>query len=172
MIIPEYIIRDIVKQIPAVVLNSNKTQKPQFGWGDKLELNRYLQLKKNDSYPLIWLLPTVENHHSDGEFCNKRLEIIIATLESNENLFNPDRYNKSFRLVLNPMADQVIKGLINSSVTKIIGATWDVFKHPNYSDNQYQDENSHGTIALWDALKITFNEVEFNDNCINENIWQ
>ena len=169
MIIPEYILRDIVKQIPAVVINSQITQKPQFGWGDKLELNRYLEKKKNDSYPLIWLLPTVENHHSDGDYCNKRLEIIIATLEEDENLYNPERYNQSFKIVLNPVTEQVIKGLTDSRVTKIIEAKWDVFKHPNYSDD---DGKSNGTIALWDALKITFNEVEFNNNCLNTNIWQ
>ena len=172
MIIPEHILRDIVKQIPAVVINSKITQKPQFGWGDKLELNRYLENKKNDSYPLIWLLPTGENHHSDGDYCNKRLEIIIATLEEDENLYNPERYNQSFKIVLNPVTEQVIKGLTDSGVTKIIGAKWDVFKHPNYSDNKYKSDNSHGTIALWDVLKITFNEVEFNNNCLNTNIWQ
>ena len=169
MIIPEHILRDIVKQIPAVVINSKITQKPQFGWGDKLELNRYLENKKNDSYPLIWLLPTGENHHSDGDYCNKRLEIIIATLEEDENLYNPERYNQSFKIVLNPVTEQVIKGLTDSRVTKIIEAKWDVFKHPNYSDD---DGKSNGTIALWDALKITFNEVEFNNNCLNTNIWQ
>jgi len=169
MIIPEYIIRDIVKQIPDVVINLERTQKPQFGWGDKLELNRYLKLKKNNSYPLIWLLPSIEHHSKDGDRCNKRLEIIIATLEEDENLYNPERYDKSFRIVLNPVAEQVIKGLTDSRVTKIIGAKWDVFKHPNYSDD---DGKSNGTIALWDALKLTFNEVEFNNNCLNTNIWQ
>ena len=169
MIIPEYILRDIVKQIPDVVINLERTQKPQFGWGDKLELNRYLKLKKNDSYPLIWLLPSIEHHSEDGDRCNKRLEIIIATLEEDENLYNPERYDKSFRIVLNPVAEQVIKGLTDSRVTKIIGAKWDVFKHPNYSDD---GGKSNGTIALWDALKLTFNEVEFNNNCLNTNIWQ
>ena len=151
MIIPEHILRDIVKQIPAVVINSGRTQKPQFGWGDKLELNRYLKLKKNDSYPLIWLLPSVEHHSEDGDRCKKRLEIIVATLEEDENLFNPERYNQSFEIVLNPVTEQVIKGLTDSRVTKIIEAKWDVFKHPNYSDD---DGKSNGTIALWDALKL------------------
>ena len=172
MIVPEHILTDIVAQMPAVVLNSNITQSPQFSWGDKLELNRYLELKKNDSYPLIWLLPSVDSHYNDGEYCSKRLELIIATLESDQNLFNPERYKKSFEIVLNPVADLVLKGLTDSRVTKVIGEKWEIFKQPNYSDNKYQDDNSHGTIELWDALKITFNEVEFNNNCINKNIWQ
>ena len=169
MIIPEYILRDIVKQMPDVVINPQVTQEPQFGWGDKLELNRYLEKKKNGSYPLVWLLPSIEHHSEDGDRCIKRLEIIIATLEDNQDLYNPERYDKSYRIVLNPVAEQVIKGLTDSRVTKIIGAKWEVFKHPNYSDD---DGKSNGTIALWDALKLTFNEVEFNNNCLNTNIWQ
>ena len=171
MIVPEHILRDIINQMPEQRLNSNVSQKPQFSWGDKLELNRYLELKKNGSYPLIWLLPSVDSHYNYGSRCNKRVELIIATLEKDQNLFNPERYKKAFELVLNPVADLVLKGLTDSRVTKVIGEKWEIFKHPNYSDNNYKDENSNGTIALWDALKLTFNEVEFNDNCINTTIW-
>jgi len=170
MIIPEYIIRDITAQIPHISLRSDVQRKPQFSWGDKLELNRYLELKKEDSYPLIWLLPDEDHHYFNGDYCKRRLEIIVATLEADKNLYNPERYNKSFRIVLNPLADQIVKGLTDSGVTTIIEEKWDIFKYPNYTDSEGKNEN--GTIELWDALKITFNEVEFSNNCINTKIWQ
>lgn len=167
MIIPEYILRDIFKQIPAIEMgNANNT--PFFHWGDKQELVKYIKTSESKNYPLIWLLPTVDYHYEYGTRCSKRLELVIATLETNESLFNTSRYDKSFRIVLNPLANQVVKGLTDSKITKIIDAKWEIFKHPKYSDD---GGKTNATIDKWDALKITFDKVIFDDGCLYESIY-
>lgn len=160
MIVPEHNLRDdVVSNIPAIRINENFTSKPSFGWGDKKELNRYLQLKKNEAYPLIWLLPTENNHKLRGKALEKNCEFIIATLENKQDLFNDQRFNKSFDIVLRPLFDFLIKHLSISGSTEIISKDWKTFDHPNYSD-----ADKHGTIELWDAIKLTIN-IKFTIKC-------
>jgi len=156
MIISEHRLRDIVATMPTIRLNDDVSNKPFFHWGDKVELNNYLKTKESP-YPLIWLLPTVDNYIDRGQSLNKTCEIIIATQESREDLFNDQRYINSFDVILNPTTDYLIQGLKKSTISSVFG-DWEIFKFPNYSE---ADKNF--TIELWDAVKLTI-EVEFNDN--------
>jgi len=163
MIISEHRLREIVATIPLIRLNDNVSNKPFFHWGDKVELNKYLKTKKSP-YPLIWLLPTADNYINRGQRLNKTCEIIIATQESREDLFNDQRYILSFDTILNPTTDYLIQGLKKASISSVLG-DWEVFKFPNYSE---ADKNF--TIELWDAVKLTI-EVEFNDGCLGTIIY-
>ena len=163
MIITEHRIRDIIGTIPTIRLNVSESSKPFFHWGDKKELNRYL-LKKPEAYPLIWLLPTEENHIDRGRSVNKVCEFIIATRESRKDLYNDQRYLKSFDTILNPTTNKLIQGLTKSSISTRID-DFTIFKFPNYSET---DQNF--TIELWDAIKLTIN-MNFNDNCLKNIIY-
>lgn len=158
MIVVEHRIRDIVGTMPIVRLNDSVSNKPTFAWGNKFELGRYLKLKK-DSYPLIWLLPSLDNYSNRGQKVNKICEFIIATREVNDELFNDERFLRSFDVILNPTTDKLIQGLTKSGISSLSGGfEWGIFKHPNY-----QEADKHFTVDLWDAVKLTI-EVNFNDN--------
>ena len=106
MIITEYSIKSIVETIPAVVLNPTVTLTPRFHWGDEKELNRYIQMKKEDSYPLIWLLPSPDIYIGGRlQFVSKECSFVIATRETRTDLFNDQRYTKTFEHVLNPLVN-------------------------------------------------------------------
>ena len=102
MIVTEHSLRDIFNQIPSMQLNPQVSRKPRFHWGDKLELARYLTAKKDDSYPLIYLMPSEVTHSDHGNEAKRNCTFIIATLEEDLNLFNNERYKKSYDLLLNP----------------------------------------------------------------------
>ena len=86
MIVSEHTIRDIIATIPAIQINSNNLLKPKFHWGDEDELNRYVQLMKEGSYPLIWLLPSPDNYEGAlGQDLTKECSFIIATREIGDN---------------------------------------------------------------------------------------
>lgn len=171
MITTEHRIRDIVAQIPGIDLNAQYLAvKPKFGWGDKFELNRYLELKKNDSYPLIWLLPSEEKYTENGYLCERRCTIIIAMLERNTDLFNDQRYLKSFELILNPLTDYMVEGLRGSNISWLEPDEWEIYKRPNYSESNYNKETVNNTIDLWDAVELNCN-VQFNDEPLNTIIW-
>lgn len=164
MIITEHRIRDIVAQIQGIDLNANNLAvRPKFGWGDKYELNRYLEVKKTDSYPLIWLLPSEEKHLEHGYLCERQCTLIIATLETTKDLFNDQRYLKSFELILNPLTNYLLEGLRNSNISWFDDGEWKVFKRPNYSEDD-------GTIDLWDAVEFNCT-VQFNNEPLNTIIW-
>lgn len=155
MIVTEHLIRDAINTIDAIALNSNVSKKPSFGWGNKLELNRYLELKKDNAYPLIWLIQNKEKHIEKGNRVKKNCEFIIATRETRKDMYNDERYLKSFDLVLNPLTSNLIKVLKRSQE---ISKEWEISKLPNYSDSK----SKNGTIDLWDAIKLDI-EVTFKD---------
>lgn len=160
MIVVEHSIKAIVDTIPLIALNQNVSVKPKFHWGDEKELNRYIQLKKEDSYPLIWLLPSSDNYEGvNGSEVVKECNFIIATRETRKELFNNQRYIKSFDLVLQPLTEYLIHGLTVSSITDRIGNEWEIQKFPNYSAQS--EEN--GTIDLWDVISLNIN-VRFKSN--------
>lgn len=161
MIVVEYSIRDIIKGIPAIQINSSVLASAKFHWGDEKELNRYIELKKVDSYPLIWLLPSTDKYDDEGskESVIKDCSFVIATRETRVELFNDQRYLKTFELVLNPLTDYLIQGLTRSNITARIGNEFEIFKHPNYS----AETKENGTIDLWDAIKLDI-QVRFKNN--------
>lgn len=158
MIVTEHIIRAIVDTIPAMQLNADTLEKAKFHWGDEKELNRYIELKKDDSYPLIWLLPSADNYEGNtGQTVVKDCTFIIATRETRKELFNDQRYITTFDVVLNPLTDYLIHGLTASTITDRIGSFWEINKFPNYS----AESAKNGTIDLWDAVKLDI-AVRFN----------
>ena len=165
MIVAEHTVRDIIETIPAIQINANKLSKPKFHWGDEDELNRYVQVMKEDSYPLIWLLPSPDKYEGAlGQYLTKECSFIIATRETRQAMFNNERYKTSFDLVLQPLTENLIHGLTASNATSRIGDNWDILKLPNYS----AESEKNGTIDLWDAISLTIN-IRFNSNlkCLN-----
>jgi len=163
MIVSEHNIRDIINTIPAVCLNDSITQKAKFHWGDDKELNRYIELNKEDSYPLIWLLPSPNHYKHRGKQLYKKCEFVIATREKVKDLFNDERYLKSFDVVLNPLTEKLIHGLKSSSISELNGEDWNIMNFPNYSN---MDKNA--TIDLWDAVKLVI-DVKFTEGgCLRD----
>lgn len=170
MIIVERKIEDIVGQIPYISMRTDLSRKASFHWGDKKELNRYLELTKDNNYPLIWLLPGADKYNQNGT-ATRDCVFIIATRETNVDLFNPARYDKSYHLVLNPLTEYLVEGLRTSSISQIVKDEWEVQRFPNYSESEHRDENDNVTIDLWDAIKLSCS-VQFNNNCLNIIKWQ
>jgi hypothetical protein len=173
MIVPEYIMRDIILQMPKLtVFNDGNERSIKFGWGDKLELNRYLVAEKEDLYPLIWLLiPAKDVHSENGALCNRLCSFIIANTEERSELYNPQRYEYNFKMVLLPVTEYIIQGIKGSSDTRIADDEYEVTKHPNYSEDGSNGSES-ASIALWDAVRLDI-DVEFiKTNCKNIIKWQ
>tara|TARA_R110002167_G_scaffold313655_1_gene519315 strand:- start:12667 stop:13185 length:519 start_codon:yes stop_codon:yes gene_type:complete len=163
MIVTEDSLASIIDGFPSIQINSSTNLKPQFGWGDDKELNRYIALRKSKSYPLIWLLPSEDLYEgSTGQSVVKECTFIIATRETRTMLLNEARYKASFAIVLNPLTDNLIKGLSSSNITSRSNSEYKIIKLPNYSD----DEIKNGTIDLWDAISLKI-DIRFTNNLKN-----
>lgn len=167
MIVIEHKLREIFGTIPEVLLHgSNVTVKPFFSWGDKLALDKYIKGYQSNCYPLIWMLPSKETEDRRANTITTRCVFILATLETNVELYNAERYVNSYDNTLNPLNEYVKQSLDLSATTRIVNPKEiEQFKRPNYSD-----EEDNGTIDLWDAIRLEI-EVEFNDNCFKQIRW-
>lgn len=173
MINADKLIRGIVEQIP-MISYKNLNNKPQYGSGNRKELNKYLELKKEDSYPLIWFMneSSDENHLDHGDRVQVDCFFVIATRETDKTLFNNDRYNLSFENILHPTTSYLLEGLTIANNSFIINDEWSVRRYGDYSETELLKEgDANYTIDQWDAVKLTC-RVEFNDNCIKPIIWQ
>ena len=166
MIVVEHFIKAIVETIPEIQLNPKLKALPKFHWGDEHELNRYIALKKAESYPLIWLLPDSDKYEGwNGKKATRDCSFIIATRETRKELFNDQRYIKTFDLVLNPLTRYLIHGLQTSSITDRMNDGWTITKYPNYS----ADSDKDGTIDIWDAVKLEMNVRFFGEvKCLKQ----
>lgn len=167
MIIVEERVRELVAQMPEIRLNNEITRSPSFHWGDGVELNKYLEITdEKHLYPLIWLLLGSDSHVERGNLCTRNCEFIIATRETQKDMLNDARFERAFKVVLNPVLDYLLQGLDNSSISRIEGESWSVERRPNFTEN-----GDNFTIDKWDAIKLTV-EVEFNNHCLNKITWQ
>ena len=168
MIVVEERLTELFAQLPEIQINPTNLNKPFFSWGKKEELNRYVEkTEENVLYPLIWQLPTEESYNRLSELTETKLILIVATRETRGELYNPQRWEGSFKQVLNPLAEYIIQALENGSTTRIIDIDdISIFKEPNYSDN-----SENGVIDKWDAIRLECN-VEFNDNCLKTIKWK
>ena len=162
MIVTEHSIRAIVDTIPTIQMNANLSRTPSFHWGDKDELMRYLKVKGDSAYPLIWLLPSSDDYTGNGQQVDKDCVFVIATRETRKDMYNDERYINAFATILNPLTDRLIHGLKVSTISNVDDLDWGLFKFPNYAE---ADENY--TIDLWDAIQLTIS-VRFNNtsNCL------
>ena len=176
-IVVEHKCRDIFGQIPEITLNKTYSGKPYFGWGNKKELVKHILLlseSNDDVYPLIWLLPSKDNYTDNGLINTKDCVIIIAVRNTNEDQLNSIRWQKSFDLVLDPMSNFVIEGLMTSTVSRITDGEWTIERFTDYSDEEEKggdNEKENATIDLWDAIRFEAS-VEFTNECLKTITWQ
>ena len=167
MIVFEDGIESIVEQIPSI-----DGFKPNFHWGDKDELNRYVTLKKQP-YPLIWLLIDREEHDLKNQEITRKTKFIIATRENKVDRLNDVRLNESFEKVLIPLVNYLIEGVTKSTKTDFPDRKLGIVKHPNYSgyDTGTRTDQKNYTVDIWDAISIDCN-IRMNNNCQNTIKWQ
>ena len=169
IVVPEYLLEDIVDQMPQISY-PNGNRSINFGYGDKKELNKYLQVKKEGSYPLIWLLmPQSELLTNEFSKSERDCNFIIATLEDRKDLYNSQRFRGSFDQFLLPVVNLLIEGISSAETTRFINQTQaTINKFPNYSDESNSD--SGGVIALWDAIRLDC-RIEFQNACLKQIKW-
>ena len=171
IIVPEHKLRDIVSKMPQVDYGgTNGLRTIQFGWGDKKQLNKYLALKKDDSYPLIWLLnPRPKTCKANQSLVERDCNLVIATLESRKDMNSMERFDASFDIILNPITDLIFQGIGSATTTRFLNDDEQVVNDfPDYSDDA--NSNSSGVIALWDAIRIDC-KIEFNNSCLKNIKW-
>lgn len=126
-----------------------------FNYGDDKELLAFLKLHK-EPYPLIWLIYPYTEKHIASKVKLESISLIIAVKTSSE-MLNKQRMLETYSKILLPLVQNIrlvfrLANIMNIKGNK--GEEYLLTKFPNYSHEE--TDNSGITIALWDAIKITF----------------
>lgn len=150
MIVFEEVLEQIFEQLPNITDVNGNEFKPRFNWGTQDVLNKFIALPENISkYPLIWLVSSgVENHSVANNRANKNVRLILAKNSDTPNEFNDFIFKTDYKLILNPLLENVIKALERNGKTKILDYDYSVEKLTNYSEGN----NEAKTVAIWNVI--------------------
>lgn len=159
MIVFEERLAELLNTLPNVEVN-NTSYPVYFNWGTNDVLNKFLSVAKNSVYPLIWLVNGEDSYDVTRKEVSRNARLIIAIQKASVDLFNPDWYQTDYKLVLNPLAENVVKALDRSSISRIANE-YQIQRYPNYTQNNADN----ATVDVWNALTIDI-EIVFNNNCL------
>jgi hypothetical protein len=160
MIVPESIVTQIISTIEPLEFNG-KTLIPTFHYGNKDELTRFLETFKDDVYPLIWMLPSVENH--DIAQVSQTVDFIIAVnfQKKDRNVLNNKRIDQNFKGLLIPLAEKFMFRIARNKNASYDNKDFTLMKYPNYAET---NDDKPDSIHYWDALTLSL-KMSFYNNC-------
>ena len=169
MIVFEEKLGEILDLLPSIVDANGASFKPFFNWGTQDILNKYLTLPKTQEiYPLIWLVTGTDEAKTNNTSIVRDTRLILAMHSDKQDMFNPDIYNTDFKVILNPLLENVLKALEKSGISEIQGLGYKVERMPNYSVST-QGEKSK-TVDVWNAILFDC-KIRLKDGVINTMIF-
>lgn len=161
---------ELMATLPEVTDLNNVKFKPLFDFGTEDQLNAVIKNNADSGsveYPLIWV---ETGFTTKGKLprLNVKLSFIIATRNKSDQT-NKQRLETSFKPILYPCLESIIKGLKLSGFTKLINRDKEtVSNHFNYGVAEKQKTGTvNPAIDVWDAVKFGC-EFEMSDCPLRE----
>lgn len=162
MIVFEERLGELFDLLPVVTDANDNEFKPTFMWGTQDVLNKYLTLPMEQSkYPLIWLVNGEDNYDSMKPNIRRETRLVIAMRSDKVDEFNPFIYETDYKMILNPVLDNVLTALQNSTISFFYDREFTVQRLPNYSVNN----NGNGMIDIWNAIVLDCS-IDINNQCL------
>lgn len=156
---------ELIGTMAPVQVNGNLTTSVKFYWGDEEDLQLFIKKTGNENYfPLIWLV-TGRDEYPRSNRVRRKAEFVILTRETDRELLNTERIERSFNYVLNPITNSLVELLSKSTISNIVDNKYYTQKFTNYSSSE-RGKDKNLVNDIWDAIKLTC-EVEFNDRTLN-----
>jgi hypothetical protein len=159
MIIFEDQLARIIEVLPPLT-SGGLTQKINFGWGTKEVLTQYLTQKGKLSFPLIWLEEgaDVNDLREPSVKRNARINIIYESQAPAE--FNPYQHEYDFKLILQPILDNLLLALQQSGISRYTDANFTTQRVKKFS---MREEINKNLVFICNAIvldaEITFSGV-------------
>jgi hypothetical protein len=120
---------------------------------------------------LIWLSTGVDENDLREPSVTRKARIIIATRSLNESELNPFQYENDFKVLLQPIVNNLLTGLSLSGISRYDDSNFNSERVPNYSVS-YKEESQTKQIDVWNAIVLDLGITFFNtSNCVRENIF-
>jgi hypothetical protein len=169
MIVFEEKIGEILDLLPSITDANGGSFKPFFNWGTQDVLNKYLALPKTQEvYPLIWLVTGVDEGKTNNTSIIRDTRLILAMHSDKQDYFNPEIYKTDFKVVLNPLLENVIKALEKSGISEIQDLKYKIERMPNYSVSTQGEKTK--TVDVWNAILFDC-KIRIKEGAINQMIF-
>jgi len=167
MIVFEEKLGDILDLLPVVKDANDNEFKPFYNWGTQDVLNKYLTIEKNQlNYPLIWLVNGKDEYDEFRQKAKRNnARLVIAMHSDKVDEFNPFIYQTDYKMILNPLLDNIIKALERSNISNIYEGSYSIERLPNYSVTSRGDKNK--TVDIWNAIVFDCS-IEINSKCLKQ----
>jgi hypothetical protein len=169
MIVFEERLGEIMDFLPSITDANGNDFKPFFNWGTQDVLNKYLALPKTQEvYPLIWLVTGIDEGKTNNTSIIRDTRLILAMHSDKQDYFNPEIYKTDFKVVLNPLLNNVVKALEKSGISEIQDLKYKVERMPNYSVSTQGEKTK--TVDVWNAIVFDC-KIRLKDGTINQMIF-
>lgn len=159
MIVFEEQLGRLVEVLPSITDANDNVFPINYNWGTEEILNQYLKLNGKLSFPLIWLETGEDTNDLREQSVKRQANIIILNESQAPQEFNPYQYQYDFSLVLQPIADNLIKALEQSGISRFDDRNIKTKRVTKYS----MRENDKSLIFICNAIvinaEITFSNV-------------
>jgi hypothetical protein len=168
MIIFEDELLRLVEILPNVTVGSQSTN-VKFNWGTEEVLTKYLTMNGIDSFPLIWLVEGVDTNNDREPSVTRNAKIIILHMSQAPNEFNQYQHDFDFKLILQPILDNLIKSLDRSGISRYDNTNFRTQRVKNFAMKEVDKSLVYICNAIVFEAEITFSGISSCLNTINFN---
>ena len=164
MIVFEDQLARIVEVLPTPTIN--EIEKPIFfNWGTETVLANYLTLSQGENFPLIWLAEGQDTNDLREPSVSRNARIVILYQSQCPNEFNPYQHEYDYKVILQPIADNLMTALTQSGISRYDDTSVRVQRVKNYSMNEVSESLVFVCNAIVIDLDLTFSGVS---SCIQQ----
>jgi hypothetical protein len=156
MIIFEDELQRLVELLPNITVGANTTN-VKYGWGTENVLATYLTMNGKVSFPLIWLVEGQDTNDNREPSVTRNAKIVILHESQAPNEFNPYQHEYDFKLILQPILDNLLIALEQSGISRIDNTDFRTQRVKNYSMRSVDESLVYICNAIVLESSITFN---------------
>lgn len=167
MIVFEDQLARIVEILPKVIVGSQEAT-IKYNWGTETILANYLVEKGKLSFPLIWLAEGQDTNNLREPSVSRNARIVILHESQLPSEFNPYQHEYDYKLILQPICDNLLTALTNSGISRYDNTTFKTQRIKNYSMRNEIESLVFVCNAIVLDIDLTFSGIS---SCINTNIF-
>lgn len=170
MILVEERLKELFPTLPNITDIDGVEHKPKFDFGTEEDLIVFINDNRDaeiNTYPLIWVQTPFPTEGKEPRL-NCKLKLILA-VNSNSTLTNTERLEISFKPILVPLFENVIKAFNRCGFITLRNR--DKEKRTNFFNYGVKEQGEKNTVIqttdIWDAIKFEC-EIEMSDCPLRE----
>lgn len=170
MILVESRLKELFPTLPNITDIDSVEHKPKFDFGTEEDLIVFINDNRDgniNTYPLIWVQTPFQTESKEPRL-NCKLKLILA-VNSNSTLTNAERLEISFKPILVPLFENVIKSFNRCGFITLRNR--DKEKRTNFFNYGVKETGEKNTVSqttdIWDAIKFEC-EIEMSDCPLRE----